>query len=167
MESARPAVAVDVDGILALTTALRAELAQHRGGAWWIRTHDDAPPSAAGLHARLADPDGHLVVGCIDGLTVGYALAGIRRLADGGRLAEITEVFVQPDARAVGVGERMIDEVLSWAGEQGCEGVDATALPGHRAAKSFFEAHGFLARSLVMHRSLPAGRGRSEHEPGS
>ena len=31
---------------------------------------------------------------------------------------------------------------------------DAMALPGHRATKNFFEAHGFTARALVMHRRL-------------
>ncbi len=33
-------------------------------------------------------------------------------------------------------------------------GVDTLALPGHRAAKNFFEESGFTARALVMHRAL-------------
>ena len=33
--------------------------------------------------------------------------------------------------------------------------MDATALPGHRAAKNFFEEQGFVARSLTMYRGLP------------
>ena len=33
-------------------------------------------------------------------------------------------------------------------------GIDATALPGNRATKNFFEAHGFTARLLVMHHAL-------------
>ena len=37
---------------------------------------------------------------------------------------------------------------------RGCVGIDAIALPGHRAAKNFFEAHGFTARALAMHHQL-------------
>ena len=33
-------------------------------------------------------------------------------------------------------------------------GVDATALPGHRQAKNFFERAGFTARLLVMHHAV-------------
>ena len=33
-------------------------------------------------------------------------------------------------------------------------GVDATALPGDRLTKNFFESNGFTARLLIMHRRL-------------
>ena len=36
-------------------------------------------------------------------------------------------------------------------GSRGASAVDAFALPGHRAAKNFFETAGFTARALVMH----------------
>ena len=35
--------------------------------------------------------------------------------------------------------------------EHDCVGIDALVLPGHRAAKNFFEESGFTARALVMH----------------
>jgi hypothetical protein len=44
-----------------------------------------------------------------------------------------------------------MDSLLAWASERGCQGVDATALPGDRATKNFFEGSGFTARLLVMH----------------
>ena len=37
---------------------------------------------------------------------------------------------------------------------EGCVGVDSFALPGHRAAKNFFEESGFTARAIVMHHAL-------------
>jgi hypothetical protein len=49
----------------------------------------------------------------------------------------------------------MADQMVNWCQEQGCIGVDANALPGSRAVKSFFEAGRFTARLLVMHRPLP------------
>ena len=63
---------------------------------------------------------------------------------------------MEPEGREVGVGETLVGAVLAWCREHGCEGVDATALPGHRAAKNFFEEQGFVARSLTMYRGLPA-----------
>ena len=55
-----------------------------------------------------------------------------------------------------------MDAVLAWAGEQGCVGVDALALPGDRATKNFFETFGLVARAIVVHRDLHAGGARRE-----
>ena len=64
------------------------------------------------------------------------------------------ELFVEPPARSIGVGESMTDALLALAAERRCIGVDALALPGHRATKNFFEDQGFTARALTMHRPL-------------
>ena len=71
-----------------------------------------------------------------------------------GRVGTVTELFVEPEAREVGVGETLVGALLEWCRAHRCFGVDATALPGHRAAKNFFEEQGFVSRSLTMHRRL-------------
>lgn len=43
---------------------------------------------------------------------------------------------------------------LDWFRSQGCVGVEATALPGQRATKNFFEEQGLQARLLTVYRSL-------------
>jgi hypothetical protein len=48
----------------------------------------------------------------------------------------------------------MLDSVTSWLTARGCRAVDAGALPGERATKSFFESAGFKARLITMHREL-------------
>jgi hypothetical protein len=48
----------------------------------------------------------------------------------------------------------LVDALVEHCTVHGCVGVDATALPGHRAAKNFFETNGFTARALAMHRPL-------------
>jgi GNAT superfamily N-acetyltransferase len=63
---------------------------------------------------------------------------------------------VEPEARGVSVGETMKDMLVAFCDERGCIGIDALALPGHRAAKNFFETAGFTARAIVMHRRSPA-----------
>jgi hypothetical protein len=45
----------------------------------------------------------------------------------------------------------VMSELIAWCRAHGCTGVDVMALPGHRAAKNFFEEAGFTARKLVMH----------------
>jgi ribosomal protein S18 acetylase RimI-like enzyme len=154
VEAARPATVDDVSRVLALTEELRAELATVRGGDLWHRTHDPVEHSAPELRALLGYEDDCVLVGSIDDSVVGYVLARAHSLADGSRLTTITELYVEPGAREVAVGEALVNAVLAWAEERGCTGVDATALPGQRATKNFFETNGFVARSLIMHRPI-------------
>ena len=69
----------------------------------------------------------------------------------------ISELFVHPEGRGVGIGELMLADLVAFLTGRGCIGIDAMALPGHRAAKNFFEQQGFVARRIVMHTSLTGG----------
>jgi GNAT superfamily N-acetyltransferase len=144
MEAARPAGAADRERIAELRAELFAELSAYRGGALWVRER---------MSAARAD-ESAAFVGTLDDAVVAYGIVEVVELRDGGRIGSVTELYVEPDAREVGVGETLVGVVLDWCREHGCEGVDATALPGHRAAKNFFEEHGFVSRSLTMHRAL-------------
>ena len=74
--------------------------------------------------------------------------------SDGGRLAVVTDLYVEPEARGVGLGEAIMNHLVAWATDEGCFGVDSQALPGDRHTKNFFESFGLVARSLVVHRDL-------------
>ena len=89
------------------------------------------------------------------GNVVGYGTCRLLELSDGERVGSVQDLYVDPLVRRRGVGRAMADHMVSWCVEQGCIGVDANALPGSRAVKSFFEAGRFTARLLVMHRPLP------------
>jgi L-amino acid N-acyltransferase YncA len=67
----------------------------------------------------------------------------------------IDDLFVEGEAREVGVGEEMTKVVVEWCEERGCRGIDANVLPGDRATKNFFESFGFTARAITVHRRLP------------
>jgi ribosomal protein S18 acetylase RimI-like enzyme len=154
VESARRATTADVARVVELAHAMRVELEQERGGPLWA-TREARPEPLDPAYAALLDrDDGALLVGTYDDVVVGFGAAHVEVLRDGSRLGVIDEIYVEPEARAVGVGETLVERLVDFCRAAGCAGVDATALPGDREAKNFFERAGFSARLLVMHRSL-------------
>jgi GNAT superfamily N-acetyltransferase len=154
VEDARAATLDDLARISELAHALRAELGAERGGALWATRESQPEPLDPLLTERLGREDATVLVGTYDGVTVGYGTAWIDHLRDGSRLGVIDEIYVEPEARGVGVGETLIERLVAFCRHAGCSGIDATALPGHREAKNFFERAGFSARLLVMHRAI-------------
>jgi GNAT superfamily N-acetyltransferase len=154
VEASRAARPDDLPRISELAAQLRAELAPMKGGDLWAAHESTPEPFEASYRARLERDDAEVVVGEYAGVVVGYAVVVVDQLRDGRRLGLLTDLYVEPEAREVGVGEAMVDRVIAWCAARGCAGIDAVALPGHRATKNFFEEFGFTARALVMHRRL-------------
>lgn len=155
LEAARPASKDDLPRLVELARAAIAELRSTKGGEVWARREARGEPLGESLAADLANADAVVRAGTIDDAVIGYAVAVIETLSDGGELARLTDVYVEPEARGVGVGEALLDAVIAWATERGCVGIDSLALPGNRETKNFFESFGLVARAIVVHRSLP------------
>jgi len=154
VESARPATTADLARVVELAHAMHVELGEERGGPLWA-TREARPEPLDPAYAALLDrDDAAVLVGTYDDVVVGFGAAHVEVLRDGSRLGVVDEIYVEPEARAVGVGETLVEELVRFCRAAGCAGVDATALPGDREAKNFFERAGFSARLLVMHRSL-------------
>lgn len=154
MESARPATTGDLDRLAELAGEAIAELAAEKGGGVWRRREARAEPVGAGLADALADPDQHVVAGCIGDAVMGYGVVRAERLRDGDLLGVVGDLYVEPGARGIGVGEAVMDALIAWCEERGCVGVDSVALPGMRSTKNFFERFGLVARAIVVHRPL-------------
>jgi GNAT superfamily N-acetyltransferase len=154
LEGCRPASSADLDRLAELAELARAELAGGKGGAVWRRREARPDPLRDSLARALDDPAQHVVAGTVDGATVGYGVARIERLSDGGLLGVVDDLYVEPPGREVGVGEVVMDALLQWCSEQGCFGVDSLALPGDRHTKNFFESFGLVARAIIVHRRL-------------
>lgn len=157
MEQARQATGADLDALTELWDRAVTELDGQRGG--FLLAGNLVRDDLAGyLSATLTDPAHLVVLGLFDDVPVGVASV----VCDGERrelVGNLELIYVDPGARQVGVAEAMLDLVSDWCAARGCIGIDAPALPGNRAAKSFFESKGFLARLLIMHYSLgtPSG----------
>ncbi len=154
MEGSRPATAEDVPRIAELAELAREELVPMKGGALWAVREAVAEPFEDTYGALVDRDDALVVVGTVDETVVGFGVVTLERLRNGETLGAITDLFVEPGARSVGVGEAMADDLVAFCATRGCTGIDALALPGHRATKNFFEESGFTARALVMHRVL-------------
>lgn len=154
MQGARRCEADELGRVTQLAETAATELTGQRGGAIWARREARPHPQGDALSELLDDADARLVVGTIDDAVVGYGVARLEPLHDGALLGVVTDLYVEPEARGVGVGEAMMRDLVGWCEERGCVGVDSLALPGDRATKNFFESFGLVARAIVVHRRL-------------
>lgn len=152
--TARIARSDDTSAIAQLAREAIAELTPLRGGDIWSRLHARIEPLEPSIKADIDDAEMLVLAGSIDDAILGYAVAGIRVLHDGELIADLTDLYVTPEARGVSIGENLMNATLTWAREQGCVGIDSVALPGDRETKNFFESSGLKARSLTVHLGL-------------
>ena len=153
-EGTRPATSDDLDRLAELVAAAIEELRLGRGGEVWARHLARRAPYEPELRAQIADAGVLVLAGTVDDLVMGYGVAITEVLADGGRLGVVTDLYTEPGARELGIGEAMMEALVDWCRDQGCFGVDSLALPGDRHTKNFFESFGLVARAIVVHRSL-------------
>ena len=85
---------------------------------------------------------------------VGFGIVEIHKLQDGTPHASVRSLYVEEEARSVGVGELIMNTLLKWATERKAAAIDAVALPGDRQTKNFFETHGLVARAITVQRKL-------------
>lgn len=156
MEHARRATPADLDTLAELLSAEHAEALPQRGGDLWVACA--LAPTVERLVAALDDAAALVLAGCIDDVVLGVATARLVDASGVGRVAFVDDLYVDREAREIGIGDAMIDEVMQWARQHACVGVDATALPGDRATKNFFEAHGLVARAITVHHRFAADR---------
>jgi ribosomal protein S18 acetylase RimI-like enzyme len=154
MEGCRRAERTDLPLVVEMARALREEIEPLRGSAVWQGREARAEPLEESYAALLDRPDALVLVGTIDQVPLGFAVGEVESLHDGRHLGVVSDLYVHPEARTVGVGEALTMALLEFFGEHGCVGVDAWALPGSRHTKNFFEEHGFVSRLIVVHRRL-------------
>ena len=93
-------------------------------------------------------------VGTANDTFAGYSVSVLRTLRSGEVILDLTDFWVHPEARGVGIGAALMNTALDVAAASSCTGIDARALPGDRQTKNFFESFGLVARTIEVHRSL-------------
>ena len=155
MQSARLANFEDLEELVFLREQAFEDFNSKRGGSEYLAfealsnfRHFET------LKKAIDDSHYSVWVGIWDSYTVGYALVSYKTLEDNTNWGIIDEVYIQPAAREVGVGEALLSKVYSWCKQNGCKSIDAFALPGDRLTKNFFESFGFTARLIVLNHHL-------------
>ena len=129
-------------------------IGDHRQLPPTVRLDPQRNDPGARIATALDDEATVLFVGTIDGTVVGYGLMTLGTVSDGSTQANVEEIFVDPGARSVGVGEVILEALLMEASGRGAVAIQSVALPGDRSTKNFFEAHGMVARAIIVHRWL-------------
>jgi GNAT superfamily N-acetyltransferase len=150
MEAVREAAAADEVRFGELMAELVEGIVSQRGGSQLV----DPDHVPVGLSELLADPNRLVLLGTLDDMVTGVAVCHHEDRAGRGRQGSFDACYVEPGARGMGLGGLLLDTAVSWFEEHGCAGIDGVALPGDRQAKRFFEAAGFKARLITMHRPL-------------
>src|SRR5205085_10225872 len=114
LEGCRPATEHGLPREAELGRLAIAERDPVKGGDVFVAREARGEPLEASFKADLADRDVHVVCGTIDGAVIGYAVVRRETLADGGRLGVLSDIFVEAEAREVGVGEALVDDVVDW-----------------------------------------------------
>src|SRR5262245_10435783 len=104
MEAARPATPADLQTIAALAGDAAAELAAERGGEVLL-AHENRRQPLETLTTAIDDADQHVVVGTVHDAIVGYGVVRLQKLLRGELLAVVDDIYVDPMARGIGVGE--------------------------------------------------------------
>ena len=122
----------------------RALLVEQRGGPALLAEE----PAVGDWEALIAQ--GHPVfVGTLDEIVLGYLEL---RLRD--RTGVVRQVFVEPEARELGLGDGLLAAAVDHARAAGCRTIEGTALPGDRATKNLYERGGIVARKITVSRPL-------------
>lgn len=127
-------------------------------------SHDDAGVLAAHLESaqtesaryrgeRLTVPQRTQQISIVAG--VGDTVFGsLCADSDDGVSWTITHVFVEPEAREVGLGDSLVLRLLATLRERGATYLGSQTQPGNRALKNLFERHGLVAQTILVGRSL-------------
>lgn len=91
--------------------------------------------------ARWERPGGCPVVAQLDGRAVGMACG----LPGDGGVRELRSLWVGPEGRGRGVGDRLIATVEEWALRSGGTELRLAVIPGNAPALALYRRHGFVA----------------------
>ncbi|UDY36374.1 GNAT family N-acetyltransferase [Dermatobacter hominis] len=152
----RDATPADRPELVRLAARALEHLDTQKGGAVFRDREARPVPVDGTVDADLAAAaEGRAIVllGCLGPVPVGYAVARVEPTR-GAPLAVVQDLYVEPEARRVGVGRALMAALVRRAEEDGCGGIQAEALPGDRATKNFFEGFGLVARKITVHRPL-------------
>lgn len=144
----RPARREDLEVLRLLEREAREHLGEVRGGRERLA---ERPALNETWTARIEGSGGELFVAEVDGVVFGWLWL---EEPDAQGTVRITDVYVDPGARDLGLGDDLVEFALRRAEDQGARRIESWALPGDRDTKNLFERSGLTARLIVVSRAL-------------
>lgn len=126
----------------------REEIQQFRGHHALL---SESPLVADKWLPIVASVEHSVLVADVADQVVAYICAEINRATS---VCSVTQIFVDPQARQLGIGARLVGETANIARGYGCTRLDACALPGDRKMKNLYERVGMPARLIVASTTL-------------
>jgi ribosomal protein S18 acetylase RimI-like enzyme len=144
-----------------------------RVAAFWARiTEHHAPldplfrmrrgPVAEGelrelLRALHRDPDARILVFERAGETIGLCIVRVDRappILEETERGEITDLWVRPEDRRLGIARQLVGHAEAWVKEQGIERIEIQVAHGNREGQAFWRALGYGDLMDVLHKRL-------------
>ncbi len=144
----RVATADDIGALITLESEARSGLREVRGGPERL---GERPEIGAAWNERAAGVGGVLFVAEVDSVVFGWLWL---EDPDDAGIARISDVYVHPGARDLGLGDDLLDAAMTQARITGAKRLESWALPGDRDTKNLFERGGLTARLIVVSRRL-------------
>ena len=119
-EQARTASITELPIIAELADEAVREQMDGRGGYIWSRRETSTVPYILSLEAAMSSPDEEVWVGTLDSAILSYARAKVEVLRTGEYLGLVTDIYVTPEARSVGLGEALINVIIAGCSERKC-----------------------------------------------
>jgi GNAT superfamily N-acetyltransferase len=144
----RKAVETDALPLHLLELDAREEVQQFRGH---LALLSESVLVAENWLQLVASIDHSVLVAEVAQQVVAYICA---ELDDTRLVCSVTQIFVDPQARQLGIGAHLVANTANIARDYGCTRLDACALPGDRKMKNLFERVGMPARLIVVSTNL-------------
>jgi GNAT superfamily N-acetyltransferase len=116
----RPAVTTIADSHMEAATDLLCRFFREEGFA------GDREMISANLNALSRDAHHWAAVGVVDGRIAGIVTVTTMLYVEWGRLGEIGDLYVLPEARSKGIGGALVRTVIGWCRSHGCSAVALT-----------------------------------------
>jgi GNAT superfamily N-acetyltransferase len=101
-----------------------------------------------------------------EGRLLGFILCRLKRLPaymGGLMVGEVSDVWVEAEARRFGVGAALVQAGLGWLRGQGVHSVEVQVLSGNEGSLRFFESLGFKLELRAL-RLLNADKGKGDKD---